>query len=259
MTRFASLGSGSQGNCLIFESGTTRILLDCGFNTRETTTRLARLGLAPENITGIIVTHEHSDHVGGVFPFARRHGVPVWLTYGTLSAIREANAAADEGVKVTLIDGHASIEIGDALVQPYTVPHDAREPVQYVLSDGVRRLGVLTDAGCVTPHIEAMLSGCEALVLETNHDLGMLNKGAYPAWLKARVSGRFGHLDNDASGTLLASLDRSRLRHIVAAHLSRQNNTPELARSALVSALGCAPEWVALADQVDGFGWRDLS
>ena len=259
MTRFASLGSGSQGNCLIFESATTRILLDCGFNPRETALRLGRLGLVPEDLTGIIVTHEHSDHVGGVFPFARRHGLPVWLTYGTLTAAREQDAGVDEGVAVTLIDGHAPVEIGDVLVQPYTVPHDAREPVQYVLSDGVRRLGVLTDAGCSTPHIEAMLSGCEALVLETNHDLGLLRKGAYPAWLKARVSGRFGHLDNESSAALLASLDCSRLRHLVAAHLSKQNNTPELARAALVSALGCEPDWVGLADQSEGFGWRDLS
>lgn len=258
MIRFASLGSGSQGNCLIFESAATRILLDCGFNARETAMRLARLGLVPEDIAGIIVTHEHSDHVGGVFPFARRHGLPVWLTYGTLSAIQESNADIDQDVTVTLIDGHASIEIGDVLVQPYTVPHDAREPVQYVLSDGARRLGVLTDTGCSTPHIEAMLSGCEALVLETNHDLGMLNKGAYPAWLKARVCGRFGHLDNDSSAALLASLDCSRLQHLFAAHLSKQNNTPALARAALVSALGCAPEWVGLADQAEGFGWRDL-
>lgn len=259
MTRFASLGSGSQGNCLIFESAATRILLDCGFNPREAAMRLARLGLAPEAIAGIVVTHEHSDHVGGVFAFARRHTVPVWLTHGTLSAIRESNGDIDQGVTVALIDGHAAIEIGDVLVQPYTVPHDAREPVQYVLSDGARRLGVLTDTGCSTPHIEAMLSGCEALVLETNHDLGMLNKGGYPAWLKARVSGRFGHLDNASSAALLASLDCSRLRHLVAAHLSRQNNTPALARAALVSALGCAPEWVGLADQAEGFGWRDLS
>jgi phosphoribosyl 1,2-cyclic phosphodiesterase len=259
MTRFASLGSGSQGNCLIFASVGTRILLDCGFNPRETTARLARLGLAPEDLTGIIVTHEHSDHVGGVFPFARRHGLPVWLTYGTLSAIRESNADIDQKVTTTLIDGHAAIAIGDVLVQPYTVPHDAREPVQYVLSDGMRRLGVLTDTGCSTPHIEAMLSGCEALVLETNHDLGMLDKSTYPAWLKARVSGPFGHLDNNSSAALLASLDCSRLQHLVAAHLSKQNNTPELARAALVSALGCTPEWVGLADQAEGFGWRDLS
>jgi phosphoribosyl 1,2-cyclic phosphodiesterase len=259
MTRFASLGSGSQGNALVFESGTTRLLLDCGFNLREVRARLGRLGLVPEDLAGIIVTHEHSDHSGGVFALARQYRLPVWLTYGTYCAVRESEQKAVEGVDVTLIDGLEAISIGDALVQPYTVPHDAREPVQYVLSDGVRRLGVLTDAGCSTPHIEAMLSGCDALVLEANHDRDLLMKGAYPSWLKARVGGRFGHLNNNAAAALLSTLDCSRLKHLVAAHLSQQNNTPELARKALVSALGCAPDWIALADQTHGFDWKDLS
>ena len=259
MTRFASLGSGSQGNGLVFEAGGTRLLLDCGFNPREVKARLARLGLAPEDLAGIIVTHEHSDHVGGVFALAKQARLPVWLTYGTFCAVREADEEVAQGVEVTLIDGLEAVAIGDVQVQPFTVPHDAREPVQYVLSDGKSRLGVLTDTGCATPHIEAMLSGCEALVLEANHDRDMLSRGAYPAWLKARVGGRFGHLSNGASAALLAALDCSRLRHVVAAHLSHQNNTPQLARSALESALGCEPEWIALADQAEGFAWRDLS
>ena len=259
MTRFASLGSGSQGNGLVFESGSTRILLDCGFSPRDTQARLARLGIEPSDLNGILVTHEHSDHSAGVFPLAQRHGIPVWITHGTLSALKEVSPDVDKGVKVTLVDGHASIAIGDAQVQPYTVPHDAREPVQYVLSDGIRRLGVLTDTGCSTPHIEASLSGCEALVLETNHDRQMLMNGSYPAWLKARVGGRFGHLDNAASAELLGALDRSRLQHVIAAHLSHQNNTPDLARDALVAVLGCEPDWVALANQAEGFSWRDLA
>ena len=259
MTRFASLGSGSQGNGLVFEVASTRILLDCGFGPRDTQARLARLGLDPADLAGIIVTHEHSDHSAGVFPFAQRHGVPVWITHGTLSTLIDANAEVAKGVKVTLVDGHGSIAIGDVQVQPYTVPHDAREPVQYVLSDGVRRLGVLTDTGCSTPHIEASLSGCDALVLETNHDREMLLNGSYPAWLKARVGGRFGHLDNASAAQLLGALDRSRLQHVIAAHLSHQNNTPELARDALATVLDCEPDWVTLANQVDGFSWRDIA
>jgi phosphoribosyl 1,2-cyclic phosphodiesterase len=258
MARFASLGSGSRGNGLIFESGASRILLDCGFNVRDASARLARLGLSPSDLSGIIVTHEHSDHVSGVFPLARRYGLTVWLTHGTLAAARDSDRDIDRGVSCTVIDGNSAFSIGDAHVQPFTVPHDAREPVQFVLSDGQSRLGVLTDTGSSTSHIESMLNGCDALVLEANHDLDMLRNGAYPAWLKARVAGRLGHLDNAASAELLSSLDRSRLKHVIAAHLSERNNTVDLARSALTNALGCEPGWLGVADQAEGFFWRDL-
>jgi phosphoribosyl 1,2-cyclic phosphodiesterase len=256
--RFASLGSGSQGNALVVEAGTTRVLLDCGFPVRETVARLARIGLAAEDLSGIIVTHEHGDHADGVFPLARRFSLPVWLTHGTLVALRETAAAGDADCRVNCLRSDEDCAIGDVLAQPYTVPHDAREPVQYVLTDGARRLGVLTDTGCSTAHIEASLSGCDALVLECNHDLDMLMNGEYPPALKARVAGRLGHLDNRASAALLAALDRSRLKHVIAAHLSQKNNTPELAREALAAVLDCAEEWVAVATQGEGFGWREL-
>jgi phosphoribosyl 1,2-cyclic phosphodiesterase len=136
------------------------------------------------------------------------------------------------------------------------VPHDAREPVQYVVSDGASRLGVLTDIGASTAHVEATLSGCEALVLECNYDRDMLWSGAYPKWLKERIGGPFGHLDNRDSEGLLGALDRSRLRHVIGAHLSQQNNRPELARAALARAMGCEESWISLATQNDGFDWR---
>jgi len=255
--RFSSLGSGSLGNALVAEAGRTRVMLDCGFTIQETEVRLARAGLAPSDLSGIIVTHEHGDHADGVFPFARRHGTPVWMTYGTLAALRDAGASV-ENCPIRLVDSATAFSIGDLLVQPFTVPHDAREPVQYVISDGARRLGVLTDAGCATAHIEASLSGCEALVLECNYDPAMLEGGPYPASLKARITGRLGHLDNGTSGAILAALDRSRLRHVIAAHLSQTNNRPELARAALAGALACDPDWVAVATQEEGFSWRDL-
>jgi len=138
------------------------------------------------------------------------------------------------------------------------VPHDATEPVQYVFGDGAAKLGVLTDAGCATPHIEAMLHGCHALVLECNHDTAMLANGDYPYFLKQRVGGRLGHLSNDDAARLLARLDNSRLQHIVAAHLSQKNNLPELAVTALSRALGCAEDWIAVASQQEGLGWRDV-
>jgi phosphoribosyl 1,2-cyclic phosphodiesterase len=127
-----------------------------------------------------------------------------------------------------------------------------------VFGDGARRLGVLTDTGSPTAHIEASLSGCAALVLECNHDRDMLMGGEYPPSLKARIAGRWGHLDNAVSASILCALDRSRLRHVVAAHLSQTNNTPELARAALAGALGCAPEWIAVATQEDGLPWREV-
>ncbi len=243
---------------MVVEVGATRVLLDCGFGVKETVSRLARVGLAAEDLAGIVVTHEHGDHSDGVFPLARRFGIPVWLTHGTLAVLLDADEAAAAGCRVNFLESGRDCAIGGVQVQPYTVPHDAREPVQFVLGDGARRVGVLTDTGCGTAHIEATLSGCDALVLECNHDLDMLLQGDYPPALKARVAGRFGHLDNLASAALLAALDRSRLKHVIAAHLSQKNNTPRRAREALARALGCAGDWVAVATQDEGFGWRDV-
>ena len=232
-------------------------MLDCGFSLRETESRLARAGLAPSDLSGIIVTHEHADHGEGVFPLASRFGIPVWLTHGTLAALRETGVDTVE-CSINLIDSQHGFAVGDLLVRPFTVPHDAREPVQFVLSDGANRLGVLTDTGCSTVHIESHLSGCDALVLECNYDSDMLASGPYPPALKARIASRLGHLDNRTSGEILAALDCSRLKHVIAAHLSQTNNTTELARGALAGALHCEPRWISVATQDEGFDWREL-
>jgi phosphoribosyl 1,2-cyclic phosphodiesterase len=253
--RFACLGSGSEGNGLLVEVGATRVLVDCGFGLRDAVFRLARLDVEPESISAIVVTHEHTDHVGGVAAFSARFGTPVWLTFGTLAMVEERLA---EQPGIYGFDSHDAFAVGDVEVRPFPVPHDAREPVQFVLGDGSCRLGILTDVGTSTAHVEAMLSGCDALLLECNHDVDMLAGGDYPYPLKQRIAGRFGHLDNESAAALLARLDRSRLKHVFAAHLSAHNNTRELAQAALARALACEPEWIGIAGQHDGFGWRDL-
>ena len=255
MIRFASLGSGSRGNSLVVDAGDTKLLLDCGFSARATVERLGRLAVAAESIDALLLTHEHSDHVAGAFRFARRFDVPVYLSPGTLLSLTRDSAAPPE---CRLIDAHAPFVVGDVEVHPFPVPHDAREPVQYVFSDGVHRLGVLTDSGAVTQHIVDTLQACDALVLECNHDRELLAQSTYPAALKRRIAGAYGHLENAAAATLLRRINTRRLRHVVAAHLSEENNRPELARRALAEALDCRDDWIGVADQQEGFAWREL-
>jgi phosphoribosyl 1,2-cyclic phosphodiesterase len=255
--RFSSLGSGSAGNCMVIEKNSTRLLLDCGFGVTEIVKRLLKIDLTPEQITGILVTHEHDDHAKGAFKFAAKHNIPVWLSHGSL---KMCERYLPENAKVTLniIDSHTKFHIEHIEVSPYPVPHDAREPTQFTFSDGQYKLGVLTDAGASTHHIEQVLSGCDALVLECNHDVNMLENGAYPYSLKKRVGGRLGHLDNVSAASLLSKLDNTRLKHVVAAHLSAKNNTPELAKKALSLALNCELDWIGIAAQDAGFAWRSI-
>lgn len=256
--RFASLGSGSEGNALLVESvsgtTTTRVLLDCGFSAKEVERRLARLDVRADQIDAILITHEHADHIGGALTLARKWSIPLHMSWGTARAV----GADDAPVDLHVLWGDESVMVGDLEVLPYTVPHDAREPLQYVFSDGASRLGVLTDVGVATAHITNVLSGCDALVLESNHDVGMLATSRYPASLKARIGGMHGHLNNDAAAGILAALDRSKLRHLVAAHLSRENNLPELAQAALAAVLGGTAADVVVATQADGFDWLSL-
>lgn len=229
---------------------TTHLMLDCGFVTREVERRMARLDINPSNLAGILVTHEHSDHVGGVFRLARRYQCPVWLSHGTWDAVR----SDAHGVEVTICRDAEPIVVGDLQITPYTVPHDAREPLQYVATDGRSKLGVLTDIGRATPHVIASLAACDALLLEFNHDSEMLAKSAYPASLKSRIAGPLGHLSNAHAAELLAAIDKSRLKKLVAAHLSKKNNTPELVSAAIDGVVGREVE-VQIACQEQGFQW----
>ena len=254
--RFSSIGSGSAGNGLLIEQDSTRLLLDCGFGLRDAEQRLARISLTPDQLTGILITHEHEDHAGGVFKLARKYRIPVWLTHGTFRMIERILPI--EPLDLRIIDSHSKFNINEIEVTPFPVPHDAREPVQYTFSNGDKKLGVLTDTGCSTPHIQEMLSGCDALMLECNHDIDMLMNGIYPMSLKQRVSGRLGHLDNIGAANILSKLDNSHLKHIIAAHLSEKNNKPEFAINALSQALNCEKNWIGIAEQETGFDWREV-
>lgn len=253
MIRFAALGSGSRGNAMAAQTAQTTVLIDCGFGPRELARRLARAGI--DRVDAILVTHEHSDHIGGAAACAKRYGIPLHMTHGTMTA----GLRRDEGLEVRIIDSHQAFAIGDFEIQPFPVPHDAREPAQFTLFDGKVRFGMLTDIGVVTPHVVEMLSRCDALVLECNHDAAMLANGNYPWSLKQRISGRYGHLENGAAAQLLAQLDVGRLQHVVAAHLSEQNNTPALAQAALAAVMGGDASRLGIAYQDEGSDWRTLS
>ena len=258
--RFCSLGSGSAGNATLVEvtSGTTtsRLLIDCGFSLRELQTRLARIGLGCDDLDAVFITHEHGDHVGCALTLARRHALPLWMSRGTWRAIGQPELPPP--LLQFAHDGQA-IAIGDLQLMPYTVTHDALEPLQLRLTDGARHLGMLTDAGSITPHLIASLQRCDALLLECNHDSEMLANSNYPASLKARIGGRLGHLSNDNAARILAACAHDRLRHLVAAHLSERNNSPALARAALAGAFDIRCDEIVVADPRHGFGWLELS
>ncbi|RMG27568.1 MAG: MBL fold metallo-hydrolase [Gammaproteobacteria bacterium] len=244
MIRFALLGSGSRGNATLIEGGRTRLLVDCGFSLRETEQRLARLGVSPESLSAVLVTHEHGDHLRGVLPLARRYRLAVWMTPGTGYACR---LRREDEVRPIRLD--EPFTVGDLRITPFAVPHDAREPCQFRVDDGDLALGLLTDAGCLTPHVRKMLDGCHGLVLECNHDPGMLAAGPYPPALKRRVGGDYGHLSNGQAASLLTDIATGRLQCLVGAHLSEKNNRPELAARALAGALGCRAEEIEVAAQ----------
>ena len=263
--RFASLGSGSEGNALLVEAEVdtriVRVLIDCGFGVRTAWARLEQLGVNPASLDAILVTHEHGDHIGGVAALARRAAVPVFGTRGTLQTLIKHGTQAGvtkTAVRQIFIDPDQIFEIRGLRIEPVAVPHDAREPVQFVLDDGHQRLGVLTDLGHGSAHVQRRFDRLDALILEANHDSELLQNGPYPAALKRRIAGPWGHLSNEAAGALLARIDQSRLRLVVAAHLSRHNNRADLARAALARAWGGDPEAIRIADQDQGCAWTTI-
>lgn len=252
--RFASLGSGSKGNATLVSDGETHLLVDCGFGLREAERRLARVGLHPRQLDAILVTHEHGDHIRGVGPLARRHAVPVHLTPGTWASGRLGELPVRHW-----ITPQARFAVKGVVVDPVTVPHDAREPVQFrIQGPGGRSLGVLTDLGHPTEHVAQVFRGCDALVLECNHDVRMLAEGPYPARLKRRVGGNWGHLSNAQAAALLPRLDIDRLQTIVCSHLSEHNNHPERVLADLTPLLDGDDSRLIVALQDEGVAWQTI-
>ena len=254
MLRFASLGSGSRGNAALVASDNFLLMIDCGFSLVETERRLARLGVSPEQMDAILVTHEHADHINGVGKLARRHGTPVWMTRGTHRVWKDPKVP-----ELQFINPHQNFELGDIGIQPYPVPHDACEPCQFVLSSKGKRLGVLSDTGHITKHICAQLDGCDALLLECNHDPEMLANGPYAQHLKQRVGGPLGHLSNGQAAELLGRIGLDAIQHIAITHISETNNTPELAHAAIAAVVKNDLDRITLADQDHGLAWTEIN
>ncbi len=248
--RFASIGSGSRGNGTLVQDGKTSLLIDLGFTLRETERRLARMGVEPGEISAILVTHEHSDHLNGVGPFSRKYNVPVYMTPGTFHPAKLGFLP-----DLQLINCHRPFYIDALEIVPVPVPHDAREPCQFLISNEKHRLGILTDLGHITPHVLEQYNLCHGLLIESNHDPEMLAQGSYPYPLKVRVGGDHGHLSNQQAAELLASVDLSLLEHLVIAHVSQQNNCLSKIEAEVSGVLENWSGEFTIADQEIGFDW----
>jgi phosphoribosyl 1,2-cyclic phosphodiesterase len=254
MLRFKSLGSGSSGNCTVVESmgiAPMRILVDCGLGLKHLTSRLGEAGLQPEDIHAVFITHEHGDHIGCARSLSLRYRIPVWMSHGTHAAI---GAPDFDGLLHTARDGK-TIDMGGMRITPFTVPHDAREPLQLTCTDGSAKLGILTDLGHATAHVMEHLTACDALMLECNHDSDMLARSSYPPFLKRRVGGQYGHLSNTAAADIARAVIHGGLKHFVAAHLSVQNNRPELVQELMAEALSCGANDIVVARPDVGTPW----
>lgn len=272
MLRYKNLSSGSTGNATLVEAGSligksSRVLVDCGMRLSRLLELLEMADVLPNDIDAIFITHEHSDHIGCVTQLASRYSIPVWASSGTHAALQDMQSKrrAKQPTHSQLVPGFEAlvriatnlcpIEISGLQINPFTVPHDAREPLQLTCTDGSTKLGILTDLGHASRHVIEQLAGCNALMLESNHDEDMLNNSKYPAFLKARVGGDFGHLSNTQAAEILSAVMHDNLRHVSAAHLSQQNNHPSLAQSALATVLGCMPDEVFAACPETGTPW----
>ena len=228
--RFASIASGSSGNCLYIGSGSTNILIDAGISKKKIEEGLSGLGLTGSDIDAVLITHEHSDHVKGIGVWSRKYHVPIYATKGTLMEIsRMSSLGKIDPSLFHPVKEDQDFSVEDLQIHPISVSHDARDPVCYRVDDGRRRIGTVTDLGRFDDYITQSLGGCDLLYVEANHDTGMLETGPYPYPLKVRIAGNYGHLSNEMSARLIGSLNNSRLHNVILGHLSKENNFPDLA------------------------------
>lgn len=228
--RLCSIASGSSGNCVYVGSDTTHLLMDVGISGKRTEAGLAELGLTMKDIDAICITHEHADHISGLGVLARKYGVPIYATRGTVEAIRKTSSLGqiDESLFRVIVPDERCI-IKDIALYPVRTSHDAADPVAYRIDHDGRRIGLITDLGCYNDYTVECLRNLDLLYLEANHDVHMLQVGPYPYYLKQRIPGERGHLSNESAGKLLSRLLHDNMQAIVLGHLSKENNLPELA------------------------------
>ena len=232
--RVCSIASGSSGNCIYIGNGDTNILIDAGISRKRIVEGLESIGVRPEELDAIFVTHEHSDHIQGINMMVKMFDVPVYSTFGTLNAIRDKDKKGIIRME-HLYEVHPDlpVRVGSIEITPFRISHDAADPVCYTMISKGKKISVATDLGVFDEYTVEHLSGSDILFLEANHDISMLEMGSYPYNLKCRILGDRGHLSNEASGRLLCRLMGGRLKHAVLAHLSKENNYPELAYQAV--------------------------
>jgi phosphoribosyl 1,2-cyclic phosphodiesterase len=251
--QFCSLGSGSKGNGSLITHNDAILLLDCGFSTRETIKRLTDKGILPSQITAILVTHEHSDHIKGVASFSNKFSIPVWMSKGT--SLHKASLNIKDN---NILNSHSDFSLGSFNITPVLVPHDSREATQFIFKAANKKLGILTDVGSITNHIVEQYNECDALILEFNYDEEMLYQGPYPYSLKKRVSGKLGHLSNNQSIELLEKININKLQLLVVAHKSAENNS-SLIIDALINKVKESKIFnYFIASQEDGFSWQEI-
>ncbi|MDG2252866.1 MAG: MBL fold metallo-hydrolase [Methylophilaceae bacterium] len=255
--RFCSLGSGSSGNSFIVQDDETTLLIDCGFGLNETVSRLERYGISPDQLNAILLTHEHEDHIKGAFSFANKYKVPIYLSHGTFKMCKK-KINNNYDIHFNIINGTQSFMINGIEVTPIPVPHDAREPFQFMFVSKFKSIAIITDLGFITNHLINTLKEIKGLVLEFNHDKKMLIDSDYPQSLKDRVSGMYGHLENMESIKLLKAINYNGIKWIAAAHLSKKNNDENLVRGLISDATSKEKELIKVIDQIKGIDWLNV-